>query len=376
MPARPGGGRPCKTDARDVLDAVLDILRAGCQWRYPPIDFPPKSTVWRHFDQWRRDGTLETIHDLLRKEVRAAEKPYHPRNSASVDGQSVDTTSGGEERGRDDAKNVDGRKRHIVVDSMGSPLAVLVTAADVDDAEGAAERFARLEGRPMSQVKKMYADSKYHNFAPYEWVDKNAKWDLEIVRRPKGAEGWVKLPIRWTVERTFAWLGRCRRLSKDREKSVVSSEAFIRLAMIQLMLHRLRPEEADAEFCADAAGQDGRGSVVDRGRIRGGQAGRRAGELRGAELDGLAPAHHPGVAGPCDPGRREEGGRGGAEEKSGEDRELIGLTVPEVRRLLVRLLWSRLPGIESRLGWSEWRRAHQAFARRCHYKKRGAKPPD
>ena len=94
----------------------------------------------------------------------------------------------------------------------------------------------------MGKVVRMYADTKYHNFALYEWVEENAGWDLAIVRRPEGSEGWVKLPIRWTVERTFAWLGRCRRLSKDREKSTLSSESFVKLAMIQLMLHRLEPK--------------------------------------------------------------------------------------------------------------------------------------
>src|SRR5271166_4555677 len=247
LPVHPGG-RPRKTDLRDVVDAVLYILRTGCQWRYLPRDFPPKSTVWRYFDEWRRDGTLDLIHDLLRRKVRTAQKPYHPRTTASVDSQSVDTTSGGESRGRDNAKDVDGRKRHIVVDSMGLLLAVLVTAANVDDAKAATELFARLEGQPVGKVVRMYADNKYHNFALYEWVEKNARWDLAIVRRPKGAEGWVRLPIRWTVERTFAWLGKCRRLSKDREKSVRSSETFIKLAMIQLMLNRLSPKGTDAEF--------------------------------------------------------------------------------------------------------------------------------
>jgi putative transposase len=248
LPPEPGGGRPRKTDERDVLDAILYILRTGCQWRYLPSDFPPKSTAWRYFDRWRRDGTLDRIHDALRRKVRAAEKPYHPRTSASVDSQSVDTTSGGEQRGRDNAKNVDGRKRHIVVDSMGLLLAVLVTAASVDDAAAAPALFARLEGQPMGKVARMYADSKYHNFRLYEWVEANAAWDLSIVRRPEGKRGWVRLPIRWTVERTFAWLGRCRRLSKDRERSTLSSESFIKLAMIQLMSHRLRPSHADPEF--------------------------------------------------------------------------------------------------------------------------------
>jgi putative transposase len=242
------GGRPRKTDLREVVNAIFYILRTGCQWRYLPKDYPPKSTVWRYFNQWRHDGTLDTIHDLLRTKVRTQEKPYAPRTTASVDSQSVDTTSGGEQRGRDNAKNVDGRKRHIVVDSMGLLLAVLVTAADVDDAKAAAELFARLEGQPMSRVKRMFADNKYHNYALYTWVAEHARWELVIVSRPKGAKGWVKLPIRWTVERTFAWLGRCRRLSKDRERSVLSSEAFIKLAMIQLMLNRLQPKDTDAEF--------------------------------------------------------------------------------------------------------------------------------
>jgi putative transposase len=242
------GGRPRKTDLREVVNAIFYLLRTGCQWRYLPKDFPPKSTVWRYFNAWRHNDTLDTIHDLLRRKVRTAEKPYAPRTSASVDSQSVDTTSGGEKRGRDNAKNVDGRKRHIVVDSMGLLLAVLVTAADVDDAKAAAEVFARLDGQPMSQVGRMFADSKYHNHALYQWVEEKASWQLVIVRRPDGAKGWVKLPIRWTVERTFAWLGRSRRLSKDRERSVQSAEAFIKLAMIHLMLNRLEPKNMDAEF--------------------------------------------------------------------------------------------------------------------------------
>jgi putative transposase len=247
IPVYPGG-RPRSTNPRDVVDAVFYILRTGCQWRYLPKDFPPKSTVWRYFDEWRHNGTLDRIHDALRTKVRTQEKPYAPRTTASVDSQSVDTTSGGEQRGRDNAKNVDGRKRHIVVDSMGLLLALLVTAACVDDARAAAELFARLRGQPMSRVRRVFADSKYHNFALYEWVEENADWELVIVRRPAGATGWVDLPLRWTVERTFAWLGQCRRLSKDREKTVLSSESFVKLAMIHLMLNRLDPKDTDAEF--------------------------------------------------------------------------------------------------------------------------------
>jgi transposase len=247
LPVYPGG-RPRQTDLRAVVDAIFYILRTGCQWRYLPQDFPPKSTVWRYFDEWRHNGTFDTIHDLLRTKVRTLAKPYAPRTTASVDSQSVDTTSGGEQRGRDNAKNVDGRKRHIIVDSMGLLLTVLVTAADVDDAKAAAAAFARLHNQPMSRVERMFADGKYHNHALYRWVEENARWELVIVRRPAGATGWVQLPIRWTVERTFAWLGTCRRLTKDRERSVRSSEAFIRLAMIHLMLERLAPRETEAAF--------------------------------------------------------------------------------------------------------------------------------
>jgi transposase len=247
IPVYPGG-RPRSTPLRDVVDAVFYLLRTGCQWRYLPKDFPPKSTVWRYFNEWRHNGTLDAIHDRLRTLVRTRKKPYRPRTTASVDSQSVDTTSGGEQRGRDNAKNVDGRKRHIVVDSMGLLLAVLVTAADADDGATAAELFGRLEGQPMSRVGRMFADSKYHNHELYAWVKDHADWELVIVRRPDGSKGWVKLPIRWTVERTFAWLGKCRRLSKDREKSVRSSEAFIKLAMIHLMLNRLEPSRANPNF--------------------------------------------------------------------------------------------------------------------------------
>src|SRR6516164_9317793 len=248
------GGRPRKTNLRDVVDAIFYLLRTGCQWRYLPKDFPPKSTVWRYFDEWRHNGTLEEIHDKLREKVRRQERPGQPRHTASIDSQSVDTSSGGAARGRDNAKNVDGRKRHIVVDSLGLLLAVLVTAADVDDAAAAPELFARLAGQPMGKVVRMYGDNKYHNFTLYEWVEKNAAWELVIVRRPKGSEGWVKLPIRWTVERTFAWLMNCRRLSVDREKSVISSEALVKLAMIQMMPNRVEAKATDSGFRYRAAG--------------------------------------------------------------------------------------------------------------------------
>ena len=247
IPVDPGG-RPRKTSMRAVLDAICYVLRTGCPWRYLPTDLPPRSTVWGYFDEWRHNGTLEAIHDKLRNRLRKQQKPGRPRRTASIDSQSVDTSSGGEARGRDNAKNVDGRKRHIIVDSLGLLLGVVVTAADVDDAAAAPAALKQLAGQPLGHVRLVYADSKYHNHALYGWVAENGWYELGIVRRPKGKKGWVKLPIRWTVERTFAWLGKCRRLSVDRERSTRSAEAMIRLAMIHLMLNRLCPKEDQAEF--------------------------------------------------------------------------------------------------------------------------------
>src|SRR5882672_2442846 len=157
IPVYPGG-RPRKTSMRDVVDAIFYIVRTGCQWRYLPKDFPPKSTVWGYFDQWRYDGTLEAIHDTLRDRVRKQEKPGQPRRTASIDSQSVDTSSGGEAIGRDNAKNVDGRKRHIIVDSLGLLLAVVVTAADVDDAAAAPEALRQLAQQPLGHVRRVFAD--------------------------------------------------------------------------------------------------------------------------------------------------------------------------------------------------------------------------
>ena len=147
------------------------------------------------------------------------------------------------ERGRDNAKNVDGRKRHIVVDSLGLLLAVLVTAASVDDAKAAQELFPRLEGQPDGPGGDGCSPTASTTTSPCtSWSRRHARWDVVVVRRPDGSKGWVKLPIRWTVERTFAWLGKCRRLTTDREKSVRPSEAFVKLAMIHLMVNRLDPK--------------------------------------------------------------------------------------------------------------------------------------
>ena len=240
IPIHPGG-RPRTTPMRDVLDAIFYVLRTGCQWRYLPKDFPPRSTVWGYFDEWKETGTWEFIHDLLREQVRRQEGKKRTPSAGCVDSQSVPSTEGGPERGSDTHKKVRGRKRHIAVDTLGLLLAVVVTAASADDGRAAPALLGELRRVEFPRLRKVWADAKYHNHALYEWLDGNAHFELEVVSRPDGVTGFVPLPKRWVVERTFAWLKRCRRLSLDREKDPRSGEAMVRVAMIHLMLNRLKP---------------------------------------------------------------------------------------------------------------------------------------
>ena len=247
IPVYPGG-RPRKTRMRDVLDAVLYVLHTGCQWRFLPTDFPPKSTVWGYHDEWTCNGTLEAIHDALREQVRQAEGKHRTPSAGSIDSQSVPATEGGDARGYDGHKKVNGRKRNIVVDTLGLLLAVAVTAANVDDAKAAQEALGRVTEREFPRLRRVWADQKYHNHALYGWVAEHGSYELDVVRRPKDAKGFVLLPKRWVVERTFAWLKRCRRLTVDRERTPRSAESLVRLAMIHLMLKRLSPSKAQPEF--------------------------------------------------------------------------------------------------------------------------------
>ena len=230
------GRRPL--DRRRVINAILYVVRTGCQWRMLPKDFPNWSTVYGIFWRWRNDGTWERIHDALREKVRKAMGKKSTPSVAIIDSQSIRSAEGGEERGYDAAKKITGRKRHLAVDTLGLLLAVVVHRGDCQDQEGARWVIKKLSQK-FSRLKVLFGDTAYGRSGLPAWTLKPFGWILQTVLRPVGVPGFVVLPKRWIVERTFAWLARYRRHSKDYEKTTASSEALTHLAMISLMTKRL-----------------------------------------------------------------------------------------------------------------------------------------
>ena len=239
LPVNSGGGRPAELDLRMVINAIFYLVRTGCQWRNLPNDFPKWQSAYYYFRKWSTEGNWQAINEALRKMDREKRGRNPEPTGAIVDSQSKKTTEAGGERGYDGGKNVNGRKRHVVVDTIGNLLSVVVNAANSDDRAGAKEAFDKLSADTIASLKKIWADGGYSGERFLNWVHETLQAVLEIAHRPPNAKGFVVVPVRWVVERTLAWLGRYRRLSKDYEHCTKSSEGMIYVASIATMLKRL-----------------------------------------------------------------------------------------------------------------------------------------
>ena len=237
------GGRPRKVDMREVLNTLFYLNRSGCQWDMLPHDLLPKSTVYDYFAQWREDGTWAKLVQALRERTRVEAGREPTPSAACIDSPSVKTTEmGGPERGYDGGKKINGRKRHLLVDTLGLLLVVLITSAGLDDGVAAPILLGHVTPQAFPRLVTIFADQKYHNHTLDAWMaEHRAGWHIDVQMRPAGTKGFTPLEKRWVIERTNAWHGRYRRNSKDYERRTESSTAMIQISHIHLMLNRLAP---------------------------------------------------------------------------------------------------------------------------------------
>jgi len=230
-------GRPRQVSLRQVVNAILYVLKTGCQWRQLPREFPAWTAVYYYFYQWSRDGTWARLNHTLRCRLRQRSGRHKHPTGACLDSQSVKCTAVPGVRGYDAGKQVNGRKRHILVDTLGLLLAVVVTVACVQDRDGARWVLGHLPGG-CKKLRKIWVDGGYAGRL-VDWVAEHLAFCLAVVLRPKERKGFVLLPRRWVVERTFGWLNHSRRLSKSYERLTRTDESWVYIAMTRIMLNRL-----------------------------------------------------------------------------------------------------------------------------------------